>query len=392
MAAMQAMLNSMTPEQRAQLAGPRRSSSSRTWTSRWQMDQLGENLQQLFPQMGWERSYDFSGQDPLGFAEASADAERARRPRPAREPAARARRAPVRWPRSTSTGPASCSATTRPRSLEELAELAKMLEEAGLIENSEGRSSSRPRACAGSASNALSDLFSKLAKDKLGRHEIERTGIGHERTYDTKPYEFGDPFNLHIERTVRNAVRRTGGGTPVRLTPDDFEIEQTEQTVRSSTVLMLDLSLSMPMRDNFLAAKKVAMALHSLISSSSPGTTSASSASARWPACSSPSSCPRSSWDFVYGTNMQHGLRLARQLLAREHGHQADHHDHRRRAHGPHRGRDGGAVLQLPAGAGDGRRHAARGAALHPRRHPHQHLHARRHAVPASTSSRSSRR
>ena len=33
---------------------------------------------------------------------------------------------------------------------------------------------------------------------------------------------------------------------------------------------MLDLSLSMPMRDNFLAAKKVAMALHSLISSQFP--------------------------------------------------------------------------------------------------------------------------
>ena len=56
----------------------------------------------------------------------------------------------------------------------------------------------------------------------------------------------------------------------MRLTPDDFEIERTEQVVRSSTVLMLDLSLSMPMRDNFLAAKKVAMALHSLISMQFP--------------------------------------------------------------------------------------------------------------------------
>ena len=56
----------------------------------------------------------------------------------------------------------------------------------------------------------------------------------------------------------------------MRLLPDDFEIEQTEQTVRSATVLMLDLSLSMPMRDNFLPAKKVAMALHSLISMQYP--------------------------------------------------------------------------------------------------------------------------
>ena len=68
----------------------------------------------------------------------------------------------------------------------------------------------------------------------MGRHELERTGVGHERDYDTKPYEFGDPFNLHIERTVRNAIRRTGGGTPVRSRPDDFEVERTEQLVRSS--------------------------------------------------------------------------------------------------------------------------------------------------------------
>ena len=37
---------------------------------RWQLDQLGQNLQQAFPQMGWGRGYDFSGQDPLGMADA----------------------------------------------------------------------------------------------------------------------------------------------------------------------------------------------------------------------------------------------------------------------------------------------------------------------------------
>ena len=51
---------------------------------------------------------------------------------------------------------------------------------------------------------------------------------------------------------------------------NDFEIERMEHSTRSSTVLLLDLSLSMPMRDNFLPAKKVAMALHSLITSQFP--------------------------------------------------------------------------------------------------------------------------
>ena len=81
---------------------------------------------------------------------------------------------------------------------------------------------------------ALGDIFRKQRADKLGKHNLETSGIGHERDYDTKAYEYGDPFNLDINRTVRNAVTRSGGGTPVRLDPDDFEIERTEQSVRSS--------------------------------------------------------------------------------------------------------------------------------------------------------------
>src|SRR5207248_2490345 len=154
--------------------------------------------------------------------------------------------------------------------LQGLAELAKMLEEAGLIEQKEGRYELTPKGMRKIGQNALADLFAKLNQDRIGRHQLERSGVGHERNYESKPYEYGDPFNLQIERTLRNAIRRTGGGTPVELQPDDFEVERTETITKSSTVLMLDLSLSMPMRDNFLAAKKVAMALHSLISSQFP--------------------------------------------------------------------------------------------------------------------------
>src|SRR3546814_9730804 len=71
MAAMHSLLNSMTPEQRAQLQGLSEQLLE-DMDLRWQMDQLGGHLQELFPQMGWERRYDFSGQDPLGFADAAA--------------------------------------------------------------------------------------------------------------------------------------------------------------------------------------------------------------------------------------------------------------------------------------------------------------------------------
>src|SRR5205823_9789425 len=65
MAAMQSMLNSMTPEQRAQLQGLAEQLLE-DMDLRWQVDQLGEHLRGLFPQMGWDRKYNFSGQDPLG--------------------------------------------------------------------------------------------------------------------------------------------------------------------------------------------------------------------------------------------------------------------------------------------------------------------------------------
>ena len=67
------------------------------------------------------------------------------------------------------------------RSLERLAELAKMLEEAGLIENKEGRYELTPKGIRKIGSNALNDLFTKLAKDKMGQHQLDRLGIGHER-------------------------------------------------------------------------------------------------------------------------------------------------------------------------------------------------------------------
>ena len=83
---------------------------------------------------------------------------------------------------------------------------------------------------------------------------------------------------------------------------------------------MLDLSLSMPMRDNFLPAKKVAMALHSLISTQFPRDYLGLVGFSETARILKAEQLPEVSWDFVYGTNMQHGFTLARQLLARQSG------------------------------------------------------------------------
>ena len=318
MAAMQAMLNSMTPEQRAQIAALSEQLLE-DMDLRWQVEQLGSQLQGMFPDMGWGQGYDFRGQDPMGMSQAASTLEELgdldRLEQLLRNAANTGALAEADIDRAR-----ELLGDDAARSLDELGRLTRMLQEAGLIDQREGRLELTPKGLRRIGKNALNDLFEKLARDKLGRHEIERTGVGHERNFETKPYEYGDPFNLQIERTVRNAVARAGGGTPVRLHPDDFEVERTEQLVRSSTVLMLDLSLSMPMRDNFLAAKKVAMALHSLISTQFPrdylGLVGFSEVAREI----RPQDLPEVSWDFVYGNNMQHGFQISRRLLSRQAG------------------------------------------------------------------------
>src|SRR5690606_14210479 len=138
----------------------------------------------------WDQQYDFQGQDPLGFAEAVemlqelGDIDQLENLlRNASNPGALAE---VDLDRARQLlGDESAD------SLERLAELARQLEEAGLIEQKEGRFELTARGIRQIGQNALADLFRKLSVDKMGRHELEQTGVGHEREYTTKPYEFG---------------------------------------------------------------------------------------------------------------------------------------------------------------------------------------------------------
>ncbi|MEY2627279.1 MAG: hypothetical protein RJB08_1038 [Actinomycetota bacterium] len=318
MAQMQAMMNSMTPEQRAQLQQLSEQLLD-DMDLQWQANRLGEHLQNMYPQAGWERRYDFNGDQPMGMNEAMQ----------AMQELAELDQLENFLRNATNPGALAEADMDRVRellgedmaqSLERLAQMTKMLEDEGLINQTEGRVELTPKGLRKIGQNALRDLFGKLAKDKIGQHQMRESGGGHERMYETKPYEYGDPFRLDLQQTLRNALRRQGGGTPVKLAAEDFEIERTEHVTTSSTVLMIDLSMSMPMRDNFLPAKKVAMALHSLITSQYPrdyiGLVGFSESARILTAAQIPSV----SWDFVYGTNMQHGFMLARQLLAKQHG------------------------------------------------------------------------
>ncbi|HVW31113.1 MAG TPA: hypothetical protein VHL53_01125, partial [Acidimicrobiia bacterium] len=318
MAQMQALLSSMTEEQRRQLEELAEELLGDRDLS-WQMTDLARHLQAAFPDLGWDRGYDFSGTDPLNLAGAPGLLERLGS-LDELEHLLRSATSPAQLAEADLDRARELLGDDAAAGLEQLARLAKLLEEAGLIDQRDGRYELTPKGLRRIGQRALSELFAKLSKDRIGGHTVERSGTGHERANEHKPYEFGDPFALNVEQTVRNALRRQGAGTPVRLSPEDFEVEQMEHLSRSATVLMLDLSLSMPMRDNFLAAKKVAVALHALITSQFPrdflGIVGFSEVARELRAAQ----LPEVSWDFVYGTNMQHAFVLARRMLAHESG------------------------------------------------------------------------
>lgn len=202
--------------------------------------------------------------------------------------------------------------------LEEWKALTKRLEEAGLIQRDGDELKLTPQGTRKIGQKALRDIFERMRKEVFGDHPVRTRGVGRELVDETKRYEFGDPFLLDLKQTVMNALHRTSPGVPVHLDAQDFEVHHTEQTARTSTVLMLDLSRSMPMRGNFIAAKKVALALNSLIRTQFPRDSLYLVGFSGFAREVDNEELPHLSvGDFGRGTNMQAGLQIARKLLAR---------------------------------------------------------------------------
>jgi len=202
--------------------------------------------------------------------------------------------------------------------LKRMRELTKILEDAGYIRKNRGRFELTPRGMSKIGEKALNTVFASLKKDRSGSHVIRQRGAGGERTDETKQYEFGDDFDLHLQKTLTNAILREPE-VPVKLKVDDFEVYQQEQATRSATVMLLDMSLSMRMGGNFEAAKIVSIALNSLITSKFPKDSLhilGFSAVARR---LTTEELTYITWDdFNPYTNMQHGFMTARKILAKE--------------------------------------------------------------------------
>jgi Ca-activated chloride channel family protein len=150
---------------------------------------------------------------------------------------------------------------------EEHPDVLDMLVKRGLVEKDEqGRWFVTPRGVKRVETKALEELFDVTRKEKLGKHETEFRGTGQTVHEESKPYEFGDPVaNLNLHETLRNALSRQGGGSPIHVSEEDFVVYDTEYQTSCATVVLLDMSGSMSRYGKFGQAKKVAMALQALV-------------------------------------------------------------------------------------------------------------------------------
>ena len=319
MAQMQSLLDSMSPGQRRELQDMMNAALQDPGLRR-ELAELAMNLDDLNPGGMESRRYSFRGDEPMSLKDAMGLMDELQQMdrleqqlRDARDPADLQDIDPEKV--------RDLLGDEAAQALDQLQQIRKILEDAGYVQNQGDQMELTPRAIRKIGQKALRDIFAQLKKDRVGKHETDFRGAGGDRSDDTKGYEFGDQFLLDLHKTVRNAVERQGSGTPVRLSPDDFEVYRTELNTQSSTVVMLDMSRSMLLRGCFRAAKRVTMALNSLMKGQFPRDNLYVIGFSYYARELKPEGLPSltlNEWE--YGTNMQHAFMLARDLLNRHKG------------------------------------------------------------------------
>jgi uncharacterized protein with von Willebrand factor type A (vWA) domain len=316
MAAMSRMIASLSPEQRDEL---RRLVDDvlQDMDLAFEVDRLGANLADAFPEMPWGEPAVGDGEESMPM-QAAVDAlerqheyEELDRALEGDYPGASLDDVDEEAVRRTLGDPAV-------RDLRRLKRVEEMLEKAGLVQRRNGRLVVTPRGARKLGERALSRVFETLTRDREGTHDARDAGGQGEPTGATRPWAFGDHGQIAVQRTVFNAVTRGGArpGGGVRLHADDLELVEAEQRTETATALLLDLSFSMPLRGHLLHAKKMALALHSLIEGRYPSDTLYLIGFSDFARRLQPQDLASPGFERTYGTNMQHAFLLAGRLLA----------------------------------------------------------------------------
>ena len=317
LAQMQSMMDSMSPEMRRELE--QAINSALDPGMQRQMAEFASLMEQLMPMDDLRRQYPFLGDDSLTMEQAM---EMMRQLQDL-DQLEQALQQAGRTGNLDDVDPdklAELLGDEARRAWEELDRLRQLLKDAGYV-TGDDELELTSRGIRRIGQKALREVFVHLKKDRMGNHELDTRGAGGDLLGETKPYEFGDPLQLDLQATVKNAVRRGGPGVPVKISPQDFEIYRNEHMTRSATIVLLDQSRSMGLFNNFQAAKKVTLALFALIRTQYPRDTLHVVGFSDYAREIKEEDLAKVNWNaWVSGTNLHHALMLSRNLLAKEKG------------------------------------------------------------------------
>ena len=313
-AAAQRLMDSLTPEQRAELGGLMQQAMGQAGLGE-QMARLQSSLRAARPDLQWGGRERMDGSDPMGFSDATeALAELA-------EVDDLADLALQDYP-GASLDDIDEELVQRALGqhavddLEQLRHIERELQRQGYLERGSDGLQLTPRALRRLGASALRRVFSTLDSGRRGDHDVRDAGAAGEVTGATREWRFGDEQPIDVVRTVRNAVQR-GGGSPVRLAAEDFEVAETERRSSAAVALLVDMSYSMELRGTWGEAKTTALALHALVTSKYPQDSIEIIGFSDYARVLSPRALIDHDWDRVQGTNLQHALMMARRYLDR---------------------------------------------------------------------------
>ena len=227
--------------------------------------------------------------------------------------------------------------------MEALRQIERELERQGYLQRTAGKLELTPKAVRRLGETALRQIFADLPEGRLGDHDQRDAGQAGEPTGATRQWRFGDEQAIDTPSTVRNALLRgatditgraaarredarpedaaAGGAGPgsspplVRLSPEDFEVEETERRGAAAVCLLVDLSYSMALRGTWGVAKQTALALHALVRSRFPQDSIQVVGFSNYARELRETDLAGLGWDMVQGTNLHHALVLAGRFL-----------------------------------------------------------------------------
>ncbi|SDO82163.1 Uncharacterized protein, contains von Willebrand factor type A (vWA) domain [Nakamurella panacisegetis] len=312
-AAAQRMMNSMTAQQRAELAELAQQAFGDPRLAQ-ALSQLDSQLQGLRPSEDWSGSGRFSGDSPMGLGEGTRALEQLGQLDALAEQLAQSYPGAQLDDIDLDALEEALGEQAR-MDVKELADLERELREQGIFDrNDDGSLRLSPKALRRLGESALKDIADRLSA-RRGERETRRSGAAGEPTGSTRPWAFGDTQAWSVPRTLLNAQLRRAGGDQRRLDVSDVEVIETEQRTRAVVALCVDTSWSMVQDGRWVPMKRTALALHQLISTRFRGDALQLITFGRRADKVELGELIGLEGAYVQGTNLQHALMLAGEHL-----------------------------------------------------------------------------